>query len=100
MTPKLSLVGSGKPNPLETAAGDYLASVRARGGSPRTEEYYDAVLTRVLLPWCRDEGVSDPAQLDQPTLDRLNAHLLGETSRHTGKALSRATVATYLRGVR
>ncbi|HXC75764.1 MAG TPA: tyrosine-type recombinase/integrase [Candidatus Acidoferrum sp.] len=98
---KLRLAKSPKSeSPLERAMGDYLSAVRARGGSPRTEQYYSAILWRVLLPWAASEGISKPEQLDQPSVDRLNAQLLGETSEATGKPLSRASVASYLRGVR
>jgi integrase/recombinase XerC len=85
---------------IEAAVGDYLVSVRARGGSPRTEDFYSNTLRQVLLPWCQRVEVSELGQLDQPLLDRLNSDLLGQVSGHTRKALSRATVATYLRGVR
>jgi integrase/recombinase XerD len=99
--PKLRLAKSQKSETaLEHAMGDYLSTVRARGGSPRTEQYYAAILWRVLLPWAAGEGITKPEQLDQRVLDRLNAQLLGETSEATGRPLSRASVASYLRGVR
>jgi integrase/recombinase XerC len=85
---------------IATAVDDYIVSVRARGGSPRTEDYYSNTLRQVLLPWCERVGVAELGQLDQPLLDRLNSDLLGQVSGHTGRPLSRATVATYLRGVR
>src|SRR5260370_3326581 len=98
---KLRLDKSPKNEPaLERAMGDYQSAVRARGGSPRTEQYYAAILWRVLLPWTAQAGITKPEQLDQRVLDRINAHLLGETSEATGKPLSRASVASYLRGVR
>jgi integrase/recombinase XerD len=100
-TPRLRLAKSPKTEtPLEHVMGDYLSAVRTRGGSPRTEQYYAAILWRVLLPWATTEGITNPEQLDQRALDRLNAQLLGMTSDATGKPLSRASVASYLRGVR
>ncbi len=97
---RLEVVPGQAAGGLERAVGEYLDSVRARGGSARTDDYYTAVLTRVLLPWCEREGVKEVGDLDQRLLDRLNAELLSEVSRHTGRPLSRASVASYLRGVR
>ena len=92
--------GAKTESELEQAMGDYMTAVRARGGSPRTEHLYAAILWRVLLPWAVGEGITKPEQLGQSVFDRLNAHLLGETSEATGRPLSRASVASYLRGVR
>ena len=85
---------------IAAAVDEYLASVRARGGSPRTEDFYSNTLNRVLLPWCKRAGVTELGQLDQPLLDRLNGDLLRTVSEHTAKPLSPASVASYLRGVR
>ena len=84
---------------LEQAVSDYLATVQARGGSPRTLEYYESILNKIFFPWCAAEEITTVGQLTQATLDRLNVDLLSRTS-NTGKALSRASVATYLRGIR
>lgn len=84
---------------LERAVDDFMASVRAKGGSARTEEYYEAVLSKVFLRWCRGAGITEPEQLDQRALDRFNGDLLVRTS-STGRPLAKASVASYLRGVR
>jgi site-specific recombinase XerD len=97
---RLTVVAGTKPSPLRQAAADFLASVRAHGRSPRTEEYYDAVLSRVFLPWAEQQGVTDLQQLDQRALDRWSAALLGDVSPRTGKALAKASAASYVRAVR
>jgi hypothetical protein len=59
-TPRLRLAKS--PNTetqLEHVMGDYLSAVRTRGGSPRTEQYYAAILWRVpatpIENWCAQQ---------------------------------------------
>jgi integrase/recombinase XerD len=84
---------------LERAVEDFMAFVRAQGGSARTEEYYSAVLGRVFMPWCREAGITEPEHLDQRALDRFNGDLLTRPS-STGRPLAKASVASYLRGVR
>src|SRR5438094_10660322 len=77
---------------IEQAVDDYLAAVHARGGSARTDEYYDAVLRKRFLPWIAAEKITRLEEIDQRHLDRLNAALLDEVNVHTGKPLSRASV--------
>ncbi len=96
----LSLVADRVRPAIEQAVDDYLAAVHARGGSARTDEYYDAVLRKRFLPWVAAEKITGLDQLDQRHLDRLNAALLDEVNVHTGKPLSRASVNSYLRGIR
>ena len=43
----------GAPTELEEAVRDYLVSVDARTRNPRTREFYEYGLERVLLPFCR-----------------------------------------------
>src|SRR5262249_50193024 len=59
---------------------DYLANIRARGLSRKTEAHYSSVLHRILLPWAEREGITEPAQLDQRALNRLSTGLLDEGS--------------------
>jgi integrase/recombinase XerD len=85
---------------LRRAVDDFLAHQRAKGGSPRTLEYYEATLGKVFMPWALAAGLTEPEQLQQRDLDRFNASLLEQTSERTGKPLSKASVASYLRAVR
>lgn len=89
MPAKLAVV---KPKPatsLQRSIDDYLASVRARGLSPRTTRHYDAVLRSVLLPFLAEQHVDTPQGITQRVLDRLSAQLLeeggarGQLSRHS-----------------
>ena len=99
MTKRLELV-----QPIATSLpdliGDYLQSCRARGLSPQTIEHdYRFVLERIFLPWCRDNAISAPEQLDQRALDRYGAEL-HERRSQAGEKLSKWTVRTYVRSVR
>ena len=85
---------------LEQAISDYLASVRARGGSPRTLGSYSDVLIKLFLPWAQAGGISSPRELNQQILDRFNSDLLERVSERTGRPLSRASVASYLGSLR
>jgi len=96
---RLRIVPPAARSGLQQAVSDYLAHITAKGGSPRTADYYESTLRTVFLPWCAAEKVTAPEQLSQRLLDRLNTDLLGRVSEQTGKPLSRATVATYLRAV-
>ncbi len=86
-------------SPLSRLVSDYLAHCRARGLSPKTDVAYRAALLAVLLPWCAEEGIERVEQLDGRSVDRLSSDLLTRTSSR-GAPLSRASVHTYLRGVR
>ncbi len=94
----LKVVAPARPTPLERLVEDYLASCRARGLSPRTvREGYGYPLREVLLPFCTEQGISEPALLDRIVLDRLTSRLLDEGGRR-GK-LSKFTVASYVRAI-
>lgn len=92
---------SRKRNELEVSIADYLANVKARGLSPRTVNHYEAVLTRVLVPYLEERGITEPSQISQRVLDRLTTHLLeeggerGPLSRHSVHSYSRA-IGHYL----
>ncbi len=90
--PKLSVL---KPaNAAKTSVDDYLASVRARGVSPRTIRHYDSVLRYTWLPFLERQGVESPQAIDQRLLDRLSTELLDDR-RAKGK-LSVFSVNSYL----
>ena len=94
---KLQVVPAPPPKALETSIDDYLASVRARGCSPRTLDHYDAVLRRVLLPFLAAQGITAPADINQRVLDRLSSHLLDDGGARG--QLSRHSVHSYLRAI-
>jgi hypothetical protein len=77
----------------------YLAHQEARGLSPRSVEQGVAVLGKAFLPWCRQQGIGEPEQLDQKVLDRWSSYLLNEHRSPSGKSLARETVRTYNRAV-
>src|SRR5260370_25294153 len=94
---KLRLAKSPKTETaLERAMGDYLSAVRARGGSPRTEQYYPPILWRGLLPWTAPAGITQPEPLDQRVLHPLNAHPLRGTHAAPREPLSPPPVPPHL----
>lgn len=99
MANKLSVISKSPSSGLEQATEDYLAHVKAKGGSPRTEMYYSDVLRTVFLPWASSVDLHDPGQLSQRDLDAFNAELLGRKTK-AGKPLSKASVGSYLRATR
>jgi len=83
---------------IEQLIDDFLASVRARGLSPKTLREYRFPLNEVLVPYCRRHGLTEPEQLTRAALDRLSAQLLEEGGK-SGRPLSRHTIASYLRSI-
>jgi len=94
---KLQVVSPPAMSSLERSIADYLASVKARGLSPRTVEHYEAVLRRILLPFLMERGIESPAGIDQRALDRLSSRLLDDGGARG--QLSRHSVHSYLRAV-
>src|SRR5207247_8337307 len=84
---------------LEQAVGDYLVGVEARTRNHRTRQFYAFGLEKVLLPFCRANGVERLSELDQRVVDRLAADL-NTRKKPDGSGLSAASVATYLRSSR
>lgn len=99
MSHELSLVQQNPTTPLEHLVDDFLASAAARGLSPATDIAYGFALHRVLLPWCRGQGLTRVSDLDQRTLDRYSRDLLTRPNTRGG-SLSKHTVHTYIRPVR
>jgi len=61
---KLTVVpgAAGGAGALAALVDDYLASCKARGLSPNTpQNSYGYPLRKVLLPFCEQEGITDPA---------------------------------------
>jgi site-specific recombinase XerD len=83
--------------PIERTVADYLSWCRARNLSPKSIHGYEATLTKVFLPWCKRERITDLSQLSQKRLDALGEELL--TTGGERGALSPWSVKTYLRVV-
>ena len=97
--PKVKVLPGGAGSEIEQAVTDYLVSVDARTRNSRTREFYAYGLEKVLLPFCRAQGINRLDQLDQRTIDRLAAELNSQRKAN-GATLSPATVDTYLRSAR
>ena len=100
MTPgSLTVVPPAHSSPLEHRVADFLAEKRAKGLSRATQRMYADVLDEVLLPFCRAEGITEPGQITKPRLDQLSAGLLDGSRTRSGRALSKASVASYARSI-
>lgn len=95
----IRVLPGGTATELEEAICDYLTAVDARTRNPRTREFYEYGLQKVLQPFCRDESIERLDQLDQRAIDRLAASL-NARRKADGQPLSAASVAAYLRSVR
>jgi integrase len=65
--------GPGGPGvePIGRLVEDYLAACRAKGLSPKTVKLaYRYPLRGVFLPWCAEEGITEPRQLTTRLLER------------------------------
>src|SRR5438105_4207914 len=100
MPTKLSLVAVKAPSALVTAVEDYISASRARGLSPRTVKYgLGFPLREIFLPWCADNQIVSPEQLDSRTLTRFQSHL----EEHGGKEarpLKRWSIHSYEKSVK
>lgn len=73
---------------------DYLQACRARGVKASTiRDAYGFPLRSILRPWCEEEGIDDPEQLDQRALERFASWLRDRP----GRPLSENSVWTYLK---
>jgi site-specific recombinase XerD len=98
--PDLTVLTQPEPTPIEQLVGDYLAACRARGVSPKTIRFsYGYSLNAAFLPWCTRQGITEPAQLSSPLLDRYSAELLEQPGKR-GQPLAKDTVWTYVKAVR
>lgn len=78
---------------------DYLQEKRAAGASPRTVGHYREVLDQVLIPFCTEEGLRTVADLTSRHLNDLGAGHLDGTRSRSGRAISKATVHSYMRAI-
>jgi integrase/recombinase XerD len=90
---------AGDASPLQQLLDDYTASCRARGLSARTVDgAYGYPLRHVFIPFCNEEGITEPGQITGRLLDRLSAQLL-ERDSHRGRPMSKHTVHSYMRAI-
>lgn len=94
----LTVVTAQVPTALESLVADFLADCRARGLSIRTVQAYEHPIRREFLPWCVEQGVSDPAQLTSALVNGFATRLLDHGGRRG--ELARASVRSYLRSVK
>lgn len=94
----LKVVEAPPASKLERLVEEYLASCRARGLSLRTvKEAYGYPLREVFLPFCREQGIAEPDQVERRLLDRLTTQLLDQGGKRG--PLSRYTVNSYVGSV-
>ena len=99
MVAKLRVVSTSAPSPLAQAVEDSFIISRAAGLSPKTVKYtYGFPLRQIFLPWCTENGITKPEELDSRTLNRFAVHLAD----HGGKngALKPASIWTYMKAVK
>jgi integrase/recombinase XerC len=93
---RVTVSQSGETSTLETLARDYVEDRQAAGLSPRSiGSDIRPRLERVFLPWCATNGVTDPSQLDQRTMNRFSNHL--QTVGGAKGTLSPHTIASYVK---
>lgn len=82
---------------LKEVVQEYLISCEARGLSPRTvHKNKGPVLLGLLLPWCQEHGIDDPAGLDRRALDRWTLALRQRPGRQRA-TIGNETVRGYLK---
>lgn len=89
----LTVVAAADKTELDQLIADYLADIAARGRSRRTLRQAEYVLKSVLMPWCREQGITRIDQLDQKTLNAFVTRLM-EQGGPRGK-LARPSVHSY-----
>lgn len=100
MPTKLRVIATKAPSALTTAAEDYISASRARGLSPRTVKYAIGFpLREIFLPWCADNQITSPEQLDSRTLVRFQARL-EEHGGKEGTPLKRSSIHSYEKAVK
>ena len=88
-----------RPETFSSLVHDYLQDKRAAGATPRTVNHYQEVLEQVLLPFCAEAGITGPADLATRDLNDLGAGHLDGTRSRSGRAISKATVHSYMRAI-
>lgn len=86
--------------PIHRLVDDYLMDCRARGLAPGTiTTSYGYPLLHVFLPWCDENGVNSPGQLDSRATAEFSVGLLRRPGK-TGRPVSKYTAHAYSRSVR
>lgn len=80
--------------PMAGAVNDYLAAIGAKGFSPYTVAYRSRSLAH-LVAWLADRGVSHPAEVTKPVLERYQRSLF-HYRKADGNPLSFRTQNSYL----
>lgn len=97
---KVTVVEPAPSSRLTRLVDDYLMECRARGLAPSTiHNSYGYPLRSIFLPWCADNDIETPEQLDARTLAAFSVHLQEEGGKRT-QALSKFSVHAYIRAVR
>ena len=91
--------GLAVPSALETCITDYLGEERAAGRSRETLAVCTHVLQEVLLPFCRQSGITEPDQLPPRELSTLLSGLADGTGSRSGRPPSTLSVARYARTI-
>lgn len=100
MPTKLHVIEPRAPSALIVAVKDYLDASKARGLSPRTTKYAMGFpLREIFLPWCADNGITTPEQLDSRTLVQFQAHLEDHGGKE-GTPLKRSSIHSYEKAVK
>jgi integrase/recombinase XerD len=87
-------------SPLHRLVDDYLMECRARGLSPATvNNSYGYPLRSIFLPWCEENGVERPDQLDGRTVNAFSVALVEHGGKRT-QHLSKFSIHAYARAVR
>lgn len=98
--PDLRVASTDPVSHLESLVDDYFMACRARGLSRSTiVSSYGYPVRKLFLPWCQRNGVTELSQLTSRTVNELSVSLI-ESASKDGRALSKATVHSYTRGIR
>ena len=96
---KLAVVPGAEETAFARLVADYLQDRRAGGVSPKTVRIYADALQGLLLPFCAERGITEPAKVTNRILNDLGAGLIDGSRSRTGRPLSRATVHSYMRAL-
>ena len=92
--------GLTEPSALERCITDYLREQRAAGRSRGALALSTHVLQEVLLPFCRQSGITEPGQLTPRELGALRSRLVDGTGSRSGRPLSKSSVVSYARTIK
>lgn len=99
MTRRLAVVRPPAPGAIAQSVREFVDDKRADAASPKTIRTYSDVLEGVLLPHLAAAGVTDMAGITSAELNSLTAGLLDGSASRSGRALSKASAASYGRTI-